>query len=130
MKTLQIENATEFFTSKEHYINFRQKWKDFINAGGAKCKDGVDYYGNKFKHDSVLDCTYHLFYVLIIGKNGTKGFTSATLDDKDSVFYASLQTLTSKWFSLDRKPLLVEIFEDAITPEMIEVFRDELKKLI
>jgi hypothetical protein len=129
MKTLQIESATEFFGSKEHYINFRQKWKDFINAGGAKCEYGVDYYGNKVKHDSVLDSTYHLFYVLIIGKVGTRGFTQATLDDNDSVFYQSLNAIQSKWFTLERYTLLKDIFGDELTDEMIEVFKTKLSEL-
>ena len=34
---LRITNAkTAFFTSKEHYLKFRQAWKDYVNAGGTQ----------------------------------------------------------------------------------------------
>jgi hypothetical protein len=42
MKTFKIENAkSKFFTSKEHYLAFRQAWKDYYNAtdGGGLTKE-------------------------------------------------------------------------------------------
>lgn len=43
MENLNIENAkTRFFESKEHYLNFKQAWKDFHNSGKLKWYADLD----------------------------------------------------------------------------------------
>lgn len=67
----------EIFNSKEQYIEFRKKWRQYINSGKAKkIREKVKLWnGDKATAvtPSPLSSEYHLFYSLARGK-GYDGF--------------------------------------------------------
>lgn len=73
---MKIENAQfNFFENKDHYLTFRQAWKDYINSGKAKCETYTDYQGGTCKYPSNLECKHHLLYTLLRGKDIRKMFS-------------------------------------------------------
>ena len=84
MKTIQIENAkTRFFESKEHYLKFRQAWKDFHNSDKLVWREDVEVYSwelqkkvtmKNVKHTS-LSAKHYLLYNLLRGYEAHRGFT-------------------------------------------------------
>jgi hypothetical protein len=84
MKTIKIENAkTRFFESKEHYLKFRQTWKDFHNSDKLVWREDVEVYSWAFnknitmknvKHTS-LSSAHYMLYNLLRGYEAHRGFT-------------------------------------------------------
>ncbi len=92
MKTFQIEDAKmRLFKSKEHYLNFKQAWKDFHNnellvewknleitpwdiRHGSKTYDPV-YERTKY---SVLSSAHYMFYNLARGYDIQRGYAPLT----------------------------------------------------
>lgn len=130
MKTMKIENAiTKFFKDKEHYLAFRQKWSDFINDGHAKKKEFKNWDGTVIRY-SELTCQYHLLYVLLIGKDGNRGFVEHARGESYhyTPYHEAIRNIKSlktvkQWF------LLEKIFGDTITDEMIADLVSEFNKL-
>lgn len=81
MENFNIENAkTRFFESKEHYLNFRQAWKDFHNNNNhIKIVEWTDERGNERKGKvSILTSDHYLLYNLLRGYDIKYGFTPLT----------------------------------------------------
>lgn len=81
MENFNIENAkTRFFESKEHYLNFRQAWKDFHNnRNHMKAFVWTDQHGKK--HDCevpLLTSSNYMLYNLLREYDITYGFTPLT----------------------------------------------------
>ena len=126
MKTLQIENTREKFfgDNKEKYLAFRQAWKTFINEGHAKKKlyeRSQSWGGNYTMSD--LHSTHHLLYVLILGKDGTKGFLNSR-DGYEGGYSTAMRGIRNMSYENLRLP-----FGDTLTFEMLETLRAELKKI-
>jgi hypothetical protein len=67
----------ELFVSKEHYLAFRQGWKDFINSGKAKPEFVEDLYSGRYKV-SLLNGTHHLLLNILTEKDLSKTFRPST----------------------------------------------------
>jgi len=84
MENLNIENAkTRFFESKEHYLNFKQAWKDFHNSDKLVWREDVVVYAynldrnvimRNVKHTS-LSAQHYMLYNLLRGYDIQRGFT-------------------------------------------------------
>src|SRR5690606_1388218 len=73
MKTLKIENAkTTFFTDKQHYLNFQQAWKDYINSGKHKKPEQTH---PDIRPRSSLTFQHHIIYQAMRGKDIGKSVT-------------------------------------------------------
>lgn len=78
MENFTIENAkTRFFESKEHYLNFRQAWKDFHNnRDHMRTFEWTDDSGKKHEGEvPVLTSSHYLLYNMLRGYNIKYGFT-------------------------------------------------------
>lgn len=78
MKTIKIENAkTRFFESKEHYLKFRQAWKDFHNnRDHMRTFEYTDDSGEKRTGEvPVLDASHYMLYSLLRGYEANRGFS-------------------------------------------------------
>lgn len=77
MKAFQIEDAkTRFFTDKEHYLQFRQEWKDFHNEGHhIERGEWTTPHGNvkEYKH-SLLNSSSYMLYNLLRGYDIKHGY--------------------------------------------------------
>lgn len=134
METITITNIQNtpkaVFTDKEHYLKFRETWKQLINS--------------EEKHN--LSARYHLLYAILRNKDWRKGFTSATNKNKLANGRTPDDTLISTLRSLNwlidvangsfekntvppsdyQKRFLVsflEIFKGTITSEMLKGLR-------
>jgi len=84
MENLNIENAkTRFFESKEHYLNFKQAWKDFHNSDKLVWREDVEVYSynlernvtmRNVKHTS-LSAQHYMLYNLLREYGIQRGFT-------------------------------------------------------
>lgn len=84
MENLNIENAkTRFFESKEHYLNFKQAWKDFHNSDKLVWREDVEVYSynldrnvtmRNVKHTS-LSAQHYMLYNLLREYDIQRGFT-------------------------------------------------------
>lgn len=78
MKHFQIEDAkTRFFNSKEHYLNFKQAWKDFHNNGDhIKWSEWETPTGRMAKTKCpLLNSSHYMLYNLLRGYDISRGFT-------------------------------------------------------
>ena len=83
MKNFTIENAkTRLFESKEHYLQFRQAWKDFHNSDKLVWREDVEVYCwsqrknvimKNVKHTS-LSAEHYMLYNLLRGYDAQRGF--------------------------------------------------------
>jgi hypothetical protein len=91
---MKIENAQyNFFETKDHYLQFRQAWKDYINSGQAK-KQEMKYWGGTPYFASSLKCEHHLLYALLRGKDIHKLFVPNYKVHGQPPYYAFEQ---AKW---------------------------------
>ena len=77
MKTFQIEDAkTRFFKSKEDYLNFKQAWKDFHNAGLHISRgEWTTPHGNvKEYRNPLLNSSHYMLYNLLRGYDISYGY--------------------------------------------------------
>ena len=78
MKAFQIEDAkTRFFTSKEHYLQFKQAWKDFHNNGDhVECGEWTTPHGNVKKYKTpLLNSSSYMLYNLLRGYDIARGYS-------------------------------------------------------
>lgn len=83
MKNFTIENAkTDLFESKEHYLKFRQTWKDFHNSDKLVWREDVEVYCwsqrenvimKNVKHTS-LSAEHYMLHNLLRGYDAQRGF--------------------------------------------------------
>ena len=77
MKAFQIEDAkTRFFTDKEHYLQFRQAWKDFHNnEHHIERGEWTTPHGNvkEYKY-SLLNSGSYMLYNLLRGYDIKRGY--------------------------------------------------------
>lgn len=87
MENIQIENAkTRFFESKEHYLKFKQAWKDFHNSDKLVWREDVEVYSWALERKVVmhnvkrtsLSAEHYLLYNLLRGYESTRGFAPLT----------------------------------------------------
>ena len=83
MKNFTIENAkTDLFESKEHYLQFRQAWKDFHNSDKLVWREDVEQYSWALRKDIViknvkhtaLGAEHYMLYNLLRGYDAQRGF--------------------------------------------------------
>lgn len=84
MENFNIENAkTRFFESKEHYLNFKQAWKNFHNSDKLVWREDVEVYSynldrnvtmRNVKHTS-LSAQHYMLYNLLREYGIQRGFT-------------------------------------------------------
>ena len=83
MKNFKIENAkTELFGSKEHYLQFKQAWKDFHNSDKLVWREDVEVYSWALNKDVVmknvkqtaLSAEHYMLYNLLRGYDAQRGF--------------------------------------------------------
>ena len=99
------EERNTLFSSKEEYIAFTDKWKQFLAEGGAnvsKNEDGL--------RDSPLTSEFHLFYSLARGK-GAIGFKEGS----DGLRMAKIHL--SNQYAITTQ--LKHVFGNTISDEMI-----------
>ena len=78
MENFNIENAkTRFFESKEHYLNFKQAWKDFHNnERHIERGEWTTPHGNVREYKtSLLDSSHYMLYNLLRGYDIKHGFS-------------------------------------------------------
>ena len=83
MKHFKIENAkTRFFESKEHYLKFRQAWKDFHNSDKLVWREDVEIFVystsqkgimKNVKH-TALSAEHYMLYNLLRDYESDRGF--------------------------------------------------------
>lgn len=83
MKNFTIENAkTRLFESKEHYLKFKQAWKDFHNSDKLAWREDVEVYCwsqrknvimKNVKH-TALSAEHYMLYNLLRGYDAQRGF--------------------------------------------------------
>jgi hypothetical protein len=79
--TTQISNIKrEIFVTKEHYLHFRQSWKDFINSGKAKPRFESDAYG-RYKYSN-LRGSHHLLFCILTEKDLSVTFKPSDCESK------------------------------------------------
>jgi hypothetical protein len=79
--TTQISNVKkEIFVTKEHYLHFRQSWKDFINSGKAKPRYESDAYG-RYKYSN-LRGSHHLLFCILTEKDLSVTFKPSDCESK------------------------------------------------
>jgi len=77
----QISNVKkEIFATKEHYLHFRQSWKDFIHAGKAKPHYEDHAYG-RYKYSN-LRGSHHLLFCILTEKDISVTFKPSECEDK------------------------------------------------
>ena len=107
MKHITIENAkTRLFESKEHYLNFKQAWKDFHNSDKLVWRDDVEIYVwstqskgvmKNVKHTS-LSAEHYMLYNLLRGYSSERGFREDSDHGWTACEYALWQIdRTAKW---------------------------------
>jgi hypothetical protein len=83
MKNFTIENAkTELFQSKEHYLQFRQAWKDFHNSDKLVWREDVEVYSWNLNRNvtmknvkrTALGAEHYMLYNLLRGYDAQRGF--------------------------------------------------------
>ena len=91
MENFKIENAkTRFFESKEHYLKFRQAWKDFHNSDQLVRREDVEVYSWSLGRDIVvrnvkitsLSAEHYMLYSLLRGHEASRGFSPITKEGK------------------------------------------------
>jgi hypothetical protein len=78
MENFNIENAkTRFFESKEHYLNFRQAWKDFHNnEEHIERGEWTTPHGNVKEYKTpLLSSSHYMLYNLLRGYDIKYGYT-------------------------------------------------------
>ncbi len=87
MESIKIENAkTRFFESKEHYLKFRQAWKDFHNSDKLVWREDVEVYSWAYNKNitmknvkrTSLSAEHYMLYNLLRGYEANRGFTPLT----------------------------------------------------
>lgn len=87
--TTKIENIKhELFTAKEHYLAFRQAWKDYINAGKHKPHFEDCPWGGK-KKISHLDSSQQLLFCILTEKDLSVVFKRSVNPNKPNGFDAA-----------------------------------------
>lgn len=123
---MQTENSqlkTSLFNDKEHFLSFRQSWKDFVNNGGKP------------------NCAQHLIYNGLRGKDISKSFSPITNHNKLTYsgmtpygsYYSAVNLIkhfvrsrsSSDWMK-KRYEQLIEPFGDHVSEEMIIKMVDSL----
>lgn len=86
----------ELFVSKEHYLAFRQGWKDFINSGKAK----AEFHDTPYGRDKVspLRGAHHLLFNILVENDISKSFRPSELECKQGFqgAYSDLKRLGHK----------------------------------
>ena len=95
--TTKIENIKhELFTAKEHYLAFRQAWKDYINAGKHKPHFEDCPWGGGKKKISHLDSSQQLLFCILTEKDLSVVFKRSANPDKANGFETAYWGLRSK----------------------------------
>lgn len=96
MENFNIENAkTRFFESKEHYLNFRQAWKDFHNnRDHMRSFTYKDWKGKEHTGEvAVLTSSHYLLYNLLREYGVQYGFTEHGENGWDACYWAAVDIL-------------------------------------
>lgn len=122
--TTQISNVKkEIFVSKEHYLHFRQSWKDFINSGKAKPHYEEGPYG-RYKHSN-LRGSHHLLFCILTEKDISVTFKPSDCESKRG-FYEAMHELMMMYIQaakvIDRKR------SDYLTPYNLKKYNAIIKK--
>jgi hypothetical protein len=130
------ENQTKehsFFTCKEHYLSFRNAWKQYHADGRHEKKMQTAWDGSKFKA-SDLTCEHHLIYNTLRKRNLSKSFTPITSPGKLNAFngkpYASFYAAKARIAALikyGKTDWLKEPFGGTVTDDMLGELNEALE---
>ena len=137
METLtqeKIENITmkaSFFDSKEHYLQFKAAWKQYIADGKHLRETYTDSQGGICKMDSALTCSHHLIYNALRNCDLKKSFSPITNQNKLKSQYSrdpyrafEYARNSIKWAlkssASNSADWLLTPFGDTVTKEMLE----------
>jgi hypothetical protein len=139
---MKIENAKElFFENKEHYLQFRQSWKNYINSGKAKPVEQIYTYSGELFTASKLTCKHHLIYKLLQGKDTEQMFSPTYKVQGRTPFYAfyeardricltmrlRVKTPSGNKHYDDMYRDLIEPFGETLTEEMLLQLVEKIK---
>lgn len=109
----QISNVKkEIFATKEHYLHFRQSWKDFIKAGKAKphYEDGA--YG-RYKYSN-LRGSHHLLFCILTEKDISVTFRPSDCESKRG-FQEAMHEIMTMYIQADK--IVTGKRPDYLTPQ-------------
>jgi hypothetical protein len=140
MNTLEVnETQTEehsFFTSKEHYLAFRDAWKQYHADGKHKKETYTDYQGGICKCPSELTSDHHLVYNALRKRDLSKSFTPITSEGKLNAFngkpYAAFYAAKgriSACIKYNRTDWLKEPFGGTVTDDMLKELNEALESI-
>jgi len=133
-KTFKIENAQhKFFESKEHYLNFRKAWKDFIKSKKhLKYSHGAHWMdpNQPLRPESDLKFVHHFLYAALRGKDLGAIITPDSCHDTYQLLETRIMYATSYLKQENKTPYsqgreseqyqqLTLPFGDTLTKEMI-----------
>lgn len=135
MSTIITEAKTRYFENKEHYLAFRQAWKDYHKEGKHRKQPKEDYYGAIHKV-SDLNCVHHLIYALLRGIDLSRIFSPITESKlggghRYRAFYHAKNILYWYAVSVDKKrgEFLFAPFGDTLTEEMLTMLGKEIEDI-
>jgi hypothetical protein len=133
---VEVEVKHSFFESKEHYLKFRQSWKQYIADGKHKCGTYPTSNGGEAKYDSDLTCAHHLIYNALRKRDLSKSFSPITRETKLAESYGNPYAAydAARWRisylarsgNLDS---LAEPFGGTISKEMLQELSEVLKTI-
>ena len=119
----QISNVKkEIFATKEHYLHFRQSWKDFINAGKAKPYYEDPGYGGGRKKYSNLRGSHHLLFCILTEKDISVTFKPSECEDKRGFWDAKNEIMM---MFIQAKNIVEGKRPDYLTPQKYGVIMKE-----
>lgn len=131
-----IPNAgTKYFRDKEHYLEFRQAWKNYHKEGKHRTQPKEDHYGATHKV-SDLRCVHHFIYALLRGRDLSKIFAPITEHklgggQRYRAFYAAKRTL--RWYSTmrdkERGAFLFAPFGNTLTDDMLAMLGEDISDM-
>ena len=111
MENFNIENAkTRFFESKEHYLKFRQAWKDFHNSDKLVWREDEKVYSWALRKDVImrnvkhtsLGAEHYMIYNLLRGYGINYGFIPLQ-DTEEHLMWAARDAALYKIYSAAKR---------------------------
>lgn len=131
------ENQTKehsFFTCKEHYLSFRDAWKQYHADGRHRKETYEDYQGGICKRPSALTAEHHLIYNALRKRSLSKSFSPITNPGKLNAFngrpYAAFyraKGIIAACVKYNRTDWLKEPFGGTVTDEMLKELSEALE---
>jgi hypothetical protein len=138
MSTLTNEETQakehSFFTCKEHYLSFRDAWKQYHAEGRHKKETYEDYQGGICKSPSELTVQHHLIYNALRKRNLSESFTPIKNPGKLNAVggnpheaFNSAKARIAACVKYNRTDWLKEPFAGTVTDEMLKELSEALE---